>query len=273
MTIQAPAKINLVLRILAKRADGYHDIETVMAPISLADVIEIEIAPGAGISLQCDDPDLPAGPGNLVWRAVEAFENATGQRAHTRILLQKNIPHGAGLGGGSSDAAAVLKALDELHKTHLGSEKLEEIASALGSDIPFFIRCRPAVCRGRGEMIQDAGEIAPAQLLLLKPPFPVSTAWAYKSWDARLPKSGLRQSHGNLELENDLEQPVFRKYLLLPAIKAWLLQQDEVSAALMSGSGSTMLAILRNGEGSLAERAKERFGQLIWTDNVEIISC
>ena len=265
MTIQAHAKVNLVLRILARRPDGYHDIETLMVPVSLADEIDIDVSSGSGIELECDQPEIPTGPDNLIWRAVEVFQSHTGLDFQTRIALRKNVPHGAGLGGGSSDAAAVLKALDQLHNTRLGPQVLEDLSAAMGSDIPFFIRSRPALCRGRGEVMRDAGEIPPARILLLKPPFPVSTAWAYQAWDPRPHLCSVRQFHGRIELVNDLEEPVFHKFLLLPAIKAWLLEQEEVAAAMMSGSGSTMFAVLRDGAGSLAQRTKTRFGPNIWT--------
>ncbi|MCK9588407.1 MAG: 4-(cytidine 5'-diphospho)-2-C-methyl-D-erythritol kinase [Terrimicrobiaceae bacterium] len=273
MTIQAPAKVNLALRILAKRPDGYHDIETLMVPISLADEIEIGVSEGTGIDLQCDDPEIPAGPGNLVWRAAEVFQRHTRHRFHTKIHLRKKIPHGAGLGGGSSDAAAVLKALDQLRETRLGPRQLEALAATLGSDAAFFVRSRPALCRGRGELMQDAGGVPSAKQLLLKPPFPVSTAWAYQAWSARSPVSRDRQFHGTIELANDFEEPVFRKYLLLPAIKSWLLEQDEVAAAMMSGSGSTIFAILRRDAGTLAQRAKDRFGRNLWTSEAAINCC
>ena len=272
MTIQAHAKVNLVLRILAKRPDGYHDIETLMVPISLADEIEVEVSGGSGIELACDQPDIPTGPDNLVWRVVEVFQRHTGLGFHTRIALQKNIPHGAGLGGGSSDAAAVLKALDQLHNTRLCHETLETLAATLGSDIPFFIRSRPALCRGRGEVMQDADDIPPARILLLKPPFPVSTAWAYQACDPRVHPGDARQFHGQIELVNDLEAPVFHKFLLLPAIKAWLLEQEEVAAAMMSGSGSTFFAVLHGDAGSLAQRAKARFGPNLWTCETSLCS-
>ena len=113
--------------------------------------------------------------------------------------------------------------------------------------------------------MRDADDIPPARILLLKPPFPVSTAWAYQAWDPRKPAGGARQFHGRIELVNDLEEPVFHKFLLLPAIKAWLLEQEEVSAAMMSGSGSTFFAILRGDAGPLAQRAKARFGPNLWT--------
>ena len=265
MTIQAHAKVNLVLRILARRPDGYHDIETLMVPVSLADEIDIEVSKGSGIELKCDQPDIPTGPDNLVWRAVEAFQRHAGLGFHTRITLRKNIPHGAGLGGGSSDAAAVLKALDQLHNSRLSPQTLEGLAATFGSDTPFFIRSRPALCRGRGERMQNVDNIPPARILLLKPPFPVSTGWAYQAWHPLTLAGGARQFHGQIELVNDLEEPVFHKFLLLPAIKAWLLDQEEVAAAMMSGSGSTMFAILRGEAGPLAQRAKARFGPNLWT--------
>lgn len=270
MTIQAPAKVNLVLRILAKRPDGFHNIETLMAPVTLADEIEIEISDGEGVDLTCDDPSLSSGPENLVWRAVEAFRELTGLPCHTRIFLRKKIPHGAGLGGGSSDAAAVLKALDQLHKTNLGASKLEKLASGLGSDTPFFVRPGSKWCCGRGELMREAGEIAPANLLLLKPPFSVSTAWAYQAWHPGGTTASPRQLHGQMELVNDFEAPIFQKYLLLPTLKSWLLEQEEVVAAMMSGSGSTLFAILRQEAGSLPERAKARFGQTLWTAETKL---
>lgn len=272
MTIQAPAKVNLVLRILAKRPDGYHDIETLMAPISLADEIDIAVTEGDGIELECDQGDLPVGPGNLVWRAADVFRKETGLRFHARIVLRKRIPHGAGLGGGSSDAAAVLKALDETLQAGLGSQKLEAMAAKIGSDIPFFIRCKPALCLGRGELMQEAPAIPKTPLLLIKPPFPISTAWAYKAWSAHKPTSFRNQSHAGIELINDLEEPVFQKYLLLPAMRAWLLEQDEVAAALMSGSGSTLFAVLRGDAGPLAKRAKACFGPNLWTAETALCS-
>ncbi|MFZ4774512.1 MAG: 4-(cytidine 5'-diphospho)-2-C-methyl-D-erythritol kinase [Terrimicrobiaceae bacterium] len=268
MTIQAPAKVNLVLRILAKRPDGYHDIKTLMVPVSLADEMDVEITKGSGIFLQCDQSDIPVDSSNLVWQAIQLFSQHTGLSFQARVFLKKNIPHGAGLGGGSSDAASILKALDTLLDTRLGFPLLEELAARLGSDIPFFIRGRPAVCRGRGEIMEDAGEIPPARLLLIKPPFPVSTRDAYQSCSVRGHGSAeppRPQFHGRIELINDLEMPVFQKFVLLPAIKAWLLEQDEVSAAMMSGSGSTIFAILRDGAGTLGQRAKNLFGPHLWT--------
>jgi len=265
MTIQAFGKVNLVLRICGNRPDGYHDIETLMVPVSLADEVEVDVEVGAGTEIACDQAEIPTGPENLVWRAAEIFQRRTGRMFRTRITLRKRIPHGAGLGGGSSDAAAVLRALDQLTGTHQGSDVLEDLAAQIGSDIPFFIRSVPAWCRGRGERTQPAPEVPAANILLLKPPFPVSTAWAYQAWQSRWSGSGSGQKLGGIELENDLEAPVFAKHLLLPALKSWLLDQREVSAAMMSGSGSTLFAILKQPAGTLAQRAKAEFGATLWT--------
>ena len=266
MTIQAPAKVNLALRVLGKRADGFHAIETLMAPVTLADEIDIAVSKGTGIVLRCSDPAVPADASNLAWRAAEAFAQRTGRTFRTTITLRKNIPPGAGLGGGSSDAAAVLVALNRLLDTRLTDDALEALAATLGSDIPFFIRNRPAICRGRGEILEAAGPLPEANLLLVKPPFPVSTAWAYKAWaacgkpDSPAPGPFL----GNIALFNDLELPVFEKFLLLPILKSWLADQPEVSAAMMSGSGSTVFAILGGDADPLAERIRIRFGAHLW---------
>ncbi len=274
MTIQAHAKVNLVLRLVGKRTDGYHDIETLMVPVTLADELDVEVSAGTGITLACDEDDIPSNPSNLAWRAVEAFARHTSLVFHTRITLRKMIPHGAGLGGGSSDAAAVLKALDALHGTRLGARALETIAADIGSDVPFFIRSRPSWCRGRGERIEGAGAFCPLRILLLKPPFPVSTAWAYSAYSAKPQNLQARQQsvHG-MELSNDLEGPVFRKFLLLPAIKNWLLRQLEVEAAMMSGSGSTLFAIVSGSTVGLEQRAREMFGKSLWTCACETLSA
>lgn len=268
MKLSAPAKVNLHLRILRKRPDGFHDLETLMAPISLADEITVELADDRTVTMTCDQAEVPAGPANLAVRAAEEFARQTGREFGARIELRKRIPMGAGLGGGSSDAAAVLIALDTILETRLGAGSLEEMAARLGSDVPFFIRRRAAWCRGRGEITEPCDLPEKLPLLLLKPAFGIETPWAYKNWATShsLPGDfGEEQDLGWVKIVNSLERPAFEKFLVLPAMKQWLRAQPEVRAAAMSGSGSTMFAVLRQDAGDLELRAKERFGESLWT--------
>ncbi len=268
MKLRAPAKVNLHLSVLGKRADGFHELETLMVPITLGDEITVTTSAGDGIHVTCTDPEVPLGDGNLVAIAARHFAAHTGQKFQAEIHIEKNVPMGAGLGGGSSDAAAVILALDALLQTNLGTETLESIASLVGSDVPFFIRQKPAVCRGRGEIIEPAATGEKLPLFLLKPPFGVNTAWAYKSWAGSTNVvPDLVQDLGWTKIHNSLERPVFEKYLLLPAIKQWLLQQPEVRVAAMSGSGSTMFAVLKDGcsKEALEARTREVFGPGLWT--------
>ena len=266
----APAKINLSLRVLGRRPDGFHEIETVIAPITLADEVELERIAGHPGRLEfiCSDPSLPAGPANLAWQAAELFRSHTGcSTAALRITLTKRIPHGAGLGGGSSDAACVLLGLNELYAANMSIEQLSALAAELGSDVPFFLREGPAVCRGRGEIVEPLPHLEALHLLLLKPPFPVPTPFAYGRWQDSRELPGVRYSAQGFpwgELTNDLERPVYEKYFMLADMKCWLLDQPEVIGALMSGSGSTMFALVRRERDAdtLAARARVEFGEL-----------
>src|SRR5215216_6900257 len=180
MQILAPAKINLSLRIVGKRSDGFHELDTIMAPISLCDEISIERSEAKeGIQFQCDDASVPLGDENLVVRAAKTFFAVTKLKSAVSIQLKKKIPHGAGLGGGSSDAASTLLALNELFETKLPRDALAKIAEGIGSDVPFFIFQSTAVCKGRGELVTPIRLRNRLSVLLLKPQFSVPTAWAY----------------------------------------------------------------------------------------------
>jgi 4-diphosphocytidyl-2-C-methyl-D-erythritol kinase len=271
MQVAAPAKINLNLRVVGRNdATGYHDIETWMVPISLADELRVELTKAPGIALTCSDPELDNGSGNLAWKAAELFLRNTKSECGASIELHKHIPHGAGLGGGSSDAAAVLKALNDQSGRPLDGSALETLAARLGSDIPFFIRAKPAVARGRGEILQPRPLPQPLDLLLIKPPFAVETAWAYRQWSEKKfcpAEWSAPQSHDGIEISNDLERPVFAKYIILAALKEWLLEHSLVATAAMSGSGSCLFAILRDPRGAdqIASEAKTEFGGTFWT--------
>src|SRR5213596_113486 len=183
MQVLAPAKINLSLKILGRRSDGFHEIETLIAPITLCDQLEIGTSNSSnGIRFSCDDPSVPAGDNNLIVRAAKAFFAATKLKPAVSIELNKRIPHEAGLGGGSSDAASTLLALNELFETKLPREALAKLAESIGSDVPFFIFESAAICRGRGELVAPVRLPQRLSILLLKPNFVVPTAWAYSRW-------------------------------------------------------------------------------------------
>ena len=275
MEILAPAKINLSLRVHGRRPDGFHEVETLMVGLGLCDRLEIELCGGKTSSLTCCAPGIPTGPENLVIKAADAFFAATGIGKSARIHLEKRIPHGAGLGGGSSDAAATLVALDHLTGSSLGHAKLEEIAATFGSDTAWFVRAQPAICRGRGEILEPADPVPPKRILLIKPPFGVATPWAYKAWGELGGIPGEEQSCAWGTLRNDLEPPVFRKYAMLQALKEWLLARAEVEGSLMSGSGSTIFAVLAEGADAalLATDAKTRFGETLFVEDTRILEA
>jgi 4-diphosphocytidyl-2-C-methyl-D-erythritol kinase len=270
MQVIAPAKINLSLRVLGRRSDGFHEIETFIAPISLCDEIKIEQRCGKQkITFRCNDPSVPNGEGNLVVRAANVFFEQTKITSGLSIELKKRIPHGAGLGGGSSDAASTLLALNKLFETNLPREALAKMAEMIGSDVPFFIFQSAAVCKGRGELVSPTTLREQLSLLLLKPEFGVPTQWAYSRWrdSHEIPgvSSGVQQ-FTQQSFMNDLERPVFEKFVFLAQLKMWLLNQPEVGAALMSGSGSTIFAVVRDNTDVdlLATGAKAELDPELW---------
>ena len=248
MTLSTPAKINLSLRVVGRREDGFHDIDTVVVKLpGLSD--ELMTSEADSFSFTCDVPEVPADDSNLVVRALHAFETAAGVTYRVSVHLKKVIPHGAGLGGGSSDAAMTLKALNEIYGAPLGPDELHRIAASLGSDIPLFLMNGAARCTGRGEILEQVPSPPALPILLLKPSFPVATPDAYKRWQDSVELPGVTyaaQSVNGVTLLNDLERPVFQKHRFLAEMKMWLLARKEVSAAMMSGSGSTMIAVLRD---------------------------
>jgi 4-diphosphocytidyl-2-C-methyl-D-erythritol kinase len=213
---------------------------------------------------------MPKGEENLVVRAANAFFEETKITSGVSIVLKKAIPHGAGLGGGSSDAASTLLALNKLFDTNLPREALARMAEMIGSDVPFFIFQSAAVCKRRGELVSPARLRDPLSVLLLKPEFGVPTQWAYSRWRGSREIPGVSygaQAFAQQSFVNDLERPVFEKFVFLAQLKMWLLKQPEVGAALMSGSGSTVFAVLRSNANAdlLAKRAKSELDPELWT--------
>jgi 4-diphosphocytidyl-2-C-methyl-D-erythritol kinase len=269
----AHAKVNLFLRVLRRRDDGFHEIETLIAPITLHDCLMIESADR--LQFYCDQPGL-AGEDNLVVRAAHAFFAETDVEPRVRLTLRKKIPHGAGLGGGSSDAAATLRGLNRFFDAQLSNETLSSLAAKLGSDVPFFLNETAATCRGRGEVVMPAPLPTSLNLLLLKPEFSVPSAWAYSRWHDTRERDGTifqPQKFENITFGNDLERPVFEKFVFLVQIKSWLRRQPEVGAALMSGSGSTVFAVLRSDADAdaVTARAKNELDSNLWTCTCQTI--
>jgi 4-diphosphocytidyl-2-C-methyl-D-erythritol kinase len=274
----APAKLNLWLKVLGKRGDGFHDIESLIVPISgLNDVLRFDIREGnAGLNISCNVSELSVGEDNLIIKAVALIENELDIKIEGNIKLEKNIPIGAGLGGGSADAAATLSSLNCILKSSLSLAKLGSMAADLGSDVPFFVNSEPSVCRGKGdELTPYLGVLTKKPIVLIKPPFEVSSAWAYSNW---VKGDQLHEGLGDVqradwgEAINDLEAPVFKKFLVLPTIKNWLLKCDGTELALMSGSGSTIFTVCADllAAQKIVKKAQEYFGSSVWTKIVEI---
>lgn len=254
--LDAPAKINLWLRVLGRREDGFHALETRLAPLALCDRLTLQADAGRAlgdIGLDCDDPSVPGDESNLVVRAVRELEKATGRLPGMRFFLEKRVPHGAGLGGGSSDAAAALQLVRAAFCPDVEEAVFYTAAAAVGSDVPFFLLGQVADASGRGEIVEPVPEAelsGSPRVLLLKLPFGISTPWAYKNWRGSVEVPGLPYSPQETPwgvLRNDLERPVFEKYPVLGMLKARLLQSPGVLASLMSGSGSTVFALLEDG--------------------------
>jgi 4-diphosphocytidyl-2-C-methyl-D-erythritol kinase len=268
MTIETPAKINLTLELLGRRPDGFHEIATWIVPVGLFDRLEIE--PAAADQFSTDTPGLRWDDGNLIFRAVQLFRKETGTQVPYRIELTKRIPVGAGLAGGSSDAAATLRLLNQLHGCALTADDLAGLAARLGSDTAFFVRCEPAWCTGRGEVMTAKPFPDGLWCLLVKPDFGIPTGAAYAAYARLAPAAKRGQTIVTPwgELRNDLEPAVFPKYVILPVLKSWLARQQETRLSLMSGSGSTVFAVTDQGEPAareLQQRFLEFFGPTFWS--------
>lgn len=279
---QSPCKVNLLLNILGKRADGFHELETVMQPIAVCDRIEISKRP-IGIELTCSEPTLPTDGRNLVYRAAEFFLRTLAVNGGVKLHLEKRIPLAAGLGGGSGNAAITLLAMNEIYGHPASPQELAGMAAQLGSDVPFFLQPQAALATGRGEKIEPLGNFSALKdcaVLLIHPGFGISTAWAYQSL-ARFPEAlngtlgraaKLIQALGSADLRtagsdfyNSLEAPALEKYPLLVLFQEFLREQGAL-ATLMSGSGSTTFGIFRNlpAAEAAAEKVRSRFGTSGW---------
>lgn len=263
LVFTAPAKVNLLLAITGRRSDGFHELVSVVATLDLADTLEA--VPSAAMALSCDDAELPAGAENLVLRAAAAFQRETGWTGGVAFRLQKRIPVGAGLGGGSSDAVAALRALNRLAppECRLAPAGLARLAAQLGSDCPLFLAEGPVVLRGRGERIEplrpaEASRLRGRRLLVFKPGFGISTPWAYgrlaagapdSYWPAADAEAWLARwradptAPAEALLRNSMEAAAFGKFPALPELLARVRSTTGIEGR-MSGSGSACFAFL-----------------------------
>ncbi len=275
MTLKAPAKVNLFLKVLEKRPDGYHTIETLFEKIALFDEIEIKKASG-GINVTCDRSDLPQGRDNLVYKAAEAIESQIGYPVDVEIKIKKNIPAGAGLGGGSSDAAAVLSGINSLLGLGLSKTKLMSLAGTLGADVPFFVSDDTwGVGRARGDIIEPLTSAMKLWHILLVPGFALFTKYAYEWIDTRpqssTEKDGLKSilaavsanDPGSLGrgMRNDFEALSLERETKLKVLKD-LLIANGAKGAMITGSGPTLFGIAGRKEEVIAlkEKAEEAIG-------------
>ena len=267
MKIRAPAKINLSLRVIGRRRDGYHLLDTIIVPVSLYDELEfhkvkavqVDKKSPSSIELLCEHPGVPGDETNLVYRAAQLVMTFACETRPVRIRLKKNIPVGAGLGGGSSDAAATLIGMNRLLGLRLSAARLEQLALTLGADVPFFIRAKPARARGIGEKLKLISKLPPFWVVIVYPGFPVSTAWAYGQLAKKLTKPIVNTSippspktfdELTRRLQNDLEDVTLRGYPKIAELKRKLLRGG-APGVLMSGSGSSVFGVFASRNAAL----------------------
>jgi 4-diphosphocytidyl-2-C-methyl-D-erythritol kinase len=266
MKVRAYAKINLGLYVLGKRSDGYHSIETVFRLVDLYDELEM-VQSDSGVNFSSNKPELTGDNANLCVRAAHLLRDLTGCHTGVEMRLTKRIPIGAGLGGGSSDAAATLKGLTRLWSLDISPEELQTVSETLGSDVPFFFTGQTAYATGRGEILESFVLPIPYTILVATPQIHVSTAWAYSSLrlsdNRKRPNlkellTGTLRDIGRLrrELANDFEETVFEKYPEIKALKERLIAGG-ADVALMSGSGSSVFGLFSD-----SARAKELASEL-----------
>ena len=249
------AKVNLFLKITGKRPDGYHELENIFWPLPwLKDTVTVTLKPSGGITMECGTPGVPVDESNLCWKAAHAFLEATDLPLSPHIVLTKRIPVAAGLGGGSSDAAATLLELNKLAGNPLDSTKLHAIATKLGADVPFFLNPVPSIATGIGEALSPVPSQGSCHIFLANPQFPVPASWAYKHWREDFIDTGATctemlalMKEGNWEkafsvIRNDLEYCIFKKFQILGIVRE-KMQELGISNVHVSGSGPTLFGL------------------------------
>ena len=247
--IKTPAKINIGLNIINKRPDGYHNIESIFYPVNLFDIIYIEQSDA--LSIESNNSGLVKEEGNSLLKAVNIIEKEIKRKVNVKIYLKKNIPIGAGMGGGSSNGAAVIKALNKLLNLNFSRNKLEELALQIGSDAPYFINPVPSIAQSRGEALKEIKFNIPYPVLIINPGIHISTKWAYENltnYEGNKIISGI-SDFDKIDilklkdiLTNDFEKVVFPAYPEIENIKNRLYKSGAIFA-LMTGSGSTVYGL------------------------------
>ena len=268
LVIPSPAKINLFLKITGKRADGYHELVTLMCRVDLYDTVTLSFDKPS-ISVHCPHPKVPEGKTNLAYKAAALFFNALSRRDGVAIFIEKLIPVAAGLGGGSSNAAAVLMGLNQHHGFPFSNKALMELGLKVGADVPFFLFKHAAVARGIGEQLKRFDRMPPLSAVLVCPRVQISTAWVYEHLNLRLTNceenynvSSLLEDSSKPKgfLCNDLEQVAVKKFPEINTIKEVLLDLG-AHAAIMSGSGPTVFGLFQGPQqASLALKRIEQQG-------------
>ena len=260
----APAKLNIRLKVTGRRADGYHELVSIMVPVGLFDHIELEFIRLRRIVLSCQGFSVPNNEENLVYRAASVFFSKTGTPRGISIKLTKNIPVSAGLGGGSSDAAFILKSLNETESNPLKPQALADLAVGLGADVPFFLLNRPCIVRGIGDILAPIEKWPKFWYVIVKPALDVSTAWVYGNLKLKLTKgeyqyivNWLRKGHFEIRhiLENDLETVTASHFPVIADIKKLLLDVG-AEGALMSGSGPSVFGVFKSRDRALIAKKK-----------------
>lgn len=279
--IVCPAKINLWLQVVRKRPDGYHDLWSLMLPIDVCDELEFSWYDQPEVLISCDNPNVPCDHKNILWKAYDIYRARTGwPDSGVKVVLKKNIPIGAGLGGGSSNGAAMLKFLNSTNPSPCSLEELLDIGSNVGADVPFFIMSLPAVAEGIGEKLTVVENLPDYPLLLIKPPFEVSTALVYKSLRLTEEKAfisikALLEDPWRLRnvLRNDLEAVTVALHPEIERVKEWLMKEGALGAA-MSGSGPTVFGVFGSEEEAkeVLFKGRDKWGDSYWMRVCRVLS-
>lgn len=277
LTLSAPAKINYLLDVIAKRPDGYHDLRMIMQRVNLCDQISLTVTATPDIIVTCNSPGIPDGPKNIAWKAAKVLLDRAKSVNGVKIEITKKIPTAAGLGGGSSDAASVLMGLNELLEIGYSDKELMKIGCTIGADVPFFIFKETAVAEGIGEKFTLLPEVPKCWILLVNPGIHISTAWVYRSLQLtkmkelnRLPEFFESIEHVASVLSNDLEAVTISAFPIIAEIKSHLINLGAVGS-MMSGSGPTVFGMFKSFDSAEVARIQITNGTNWFSATVETL--